>query len=199
LFDQIVIDELKADQARTTRRAAVAQPVMFGKFRVVPIEEMRALDRAARLRAKASSDDLYRAVYAYHRASEAQVVFVPEIGLPDLARPPRGYRQCDLLVYRDRRLIGHEIKLRRQDWLNELRRPEKSAPWFQVCQEWWVVAPSVKVVRPEELPVGWGLLIPDKSGELAVEVVPSMPTKATRAGPILGDSNSHPWPHRPTG
>lgn len=54
---------------------------------------------------------------------------------------------------------GHEIKVNRPDWLAERRRPEKWLPFSRVCDYWWIVAPDITVVHPDELPVNWGLIV----------------------------------------
>jgi hypothetical protein len=71
-------------------------------------------------------------------------------------------RYADVLIAscwgKGRGLIGIEIKASRSDWLRELRKgPEKRAALEAVCGELFVVA-WVGVVKPEELPEGWGLL-----------------------------------------
>lgn len=54
---------------------------------------------------------------------------------------------------------GFEIKISRGDWLRELKLPQKAEEVFSYCDHWWVVAPP-GVVRPEELPPGWGWMEP---------------------------------------
>ena len=46
---------------------------------------------------------------------------------------------------------GFEIKVRRGDWLNELRNPEKAEEIGQFCDFFWVVAPK-EVIKFEEVP-----------------------------------------------
>lgn len=58
----------------------------------------------------------------------------------------------------NRGLHGYEIKVSRGDWLTELGDLTKSSAWADACHTWWIVAPDTTVVRPEELPPGWGLL-----------------------------------------
>jgi hypothetical protein len=58
-------------------------------------------------------------------------------------------------------LTGHEIKVSRGDWLHELDRSNKADRWADQCHAWYVVAPSVEIVKPEELPHGWGLMVPN--------------------------------------
>jgi hypothetical protein len=57
-------------------------------------------------------------------------------------------------------LEGVEIKTHRSDWLRELANPAKAEQIARYCDFWWVHA-SPDVVRPEELPAGWGLRVYD--------------------------------------
>ena len=77
-------------------------------------------------------------------------------------------RRCDALHVgftstSGRVMRGHELKTSRADWLHELAQPGKADQWADQCHEWWVVAPNIEVVRPEELPPDWGLLVPGVS------------------------------------
>lgn len=56
-------------------------------------------------------------------------------------------------------LHGHEIKVSRADWKHELEQPEKSEAFIPYCTYWWLVVSDPKIVQPEELPGGWGLLV----------------------------------------
>jgi hypothetical protein len=58
---------------------------------------------------------------------------------------------------------GHEVKVSRSDWLTELRDPEKSAAFRRYMHHWWLVVPEAAIVKPGELPEGWGLIV--KSGD----------------------------------
>jgi len=62
-------------------------------------------------------------------------------------------------------LIGHEIKVSRSDWLAELRKVGKADTWADACHAWHVVVPDEAVVKREELPEGWGLMLPPKRGK----------------------------------
>lgn len=86
--------------------------------------------------------------------------FLPEVVL--------GSRRADALYVgffqsRGKHLVGHELKVSRADWLHELDQPEKAEAWEPNCHSWYVVAPSEDIVRREELPHGWGLMIPGRS------------------------------------
>lgn len=77
-----------------------------------------------------------------------------------------GSRRADALYVgffasRGKRLTGFEVKVARSDWLAELDQPAKAEVWHPHCHSWYVVAPDTEIVRPEELPDGWGLMIPD--------------------------------------
>lgn len=86
-------------------------------------------------------------------------VFVPEVGLNGTGRQAR----CDAIYVgftstSGRHMVGHELKVSRGDWLHELAQPGKADFWHDACHEWYVVTPFAGVVRPEEVPHGWGLL-----------------------------------------
>lgn len=55
-------------------------------------------------------------------------------------------------------LHGHEVKVSRSDWLNELKDPEKAGAFIPYMDYWWLVVSDAKIVRPGELPAGWGLM-----------------------------------------
>jgi hypothetical protein len=53
------------------------------------------------------------------------------------------------------RLIGAELKVSRQDWIHEKKKPSKAEPFVQFCHNWWLITgPDVAVA--EELPRCWG-------------------------------------------
>ena len=68
-------------------------------------------------------------------------------------------------------LHGHEVKVTRADWVTEMDDPTKAEAWKKYCDRWWLVAPA-DVVRPGELPDGWGLLVPTAKGLRAAVVAP---------------------------
>lgn len=72
-----------------------------------------------------------------------------------------GRRMDALAMARDRTyaLWGFEVKEHRSDWLREVQNPLKALPLVESVDSWFVVAPA-EVVKPEELPPGWGLLVP---------------------------------------
>lgn len=64
-------------------------------------------------------------------------------------------------------LQGFEIKVARSDWLRELKDGAKSEAFMPYMDFWWLVAPR-EVVKDEELPPGWGLLVPVGEDKLRV-------------------------------
>ena len=59
---------------------------------------------------------------------------------------------------------GFEIKVSRGDWLNELKNPEKAETMTRLVDRFWIVAGDRKLVKLEELPKQWGLLVPRGGG-----------------------------------
>lgn len=84
-----------------------------------------------------------------------------EVLLPEVAAPGSN-RRCDLLRIgvwpsRGMGIDVHELKVSRSDWLRELDDPGKADAWWPYSSRFWVVAPP-KMIRPEEMPPGWGLM-----------------------------------------
>lgn len=71
-------------------------------------------------------------------------------------------------------LHGHEVKISRSDWLNELKDPDKSGAFIPHVDYWWLVIADKDMVKPGELPKEWGMMAPDSSG-LVLRVVKRAP------------------------
>jgi hypothetical protein len=71
-------------------------------------------------------------------------------------------------------LHGHEVKVSRSDWLTELRDPDKSASFKRHMTYWWLVVPDAAIVKPGELPDGWGLLVQTAKGLRAKVKAPKL-------------------------
>lgn len=65
----------------------------------------------------------------------------------------------DLWPSQGLQLHGHEVKVSRSDWLTELKQPEKCEPVKRYMDRWWLVVSDSKIVKQEELPAGWGLMV----------------------------------------
>lgn len=92
-------------------------------------------------------------------------IFLPEVG----GNGSWGAaRRCDAIYVgftssSGRLLVGHELKISRTDWLNELNKPGKADAWADQCHEWWLVVSDPGIVHDGELPAGWGLMVPGQS------------------------------------
>lgn len=60
-------------------------------------------------------------------------------------------------------LSGFEIKSQRNDWIKELRNPAKAEAICRYCDFWYVAVASEDIVKIEELPSPWGLMVLKKS------------------------------------
>jgi hypothetical protein len=56
-----------------------------------------------------------------------------------------------------------ELKVSRGDFRRELDKPEKAEAWWPYSTTFSIVAPSVDIAPPEDLPPGWGLMVPKKN------------------------------------
>jgi hypothetical protein len=65
----------------------------------------------------------------------------------------------------------------------ETRKPEKAAAFSVYCDYFWLVVSDASIVRPGELPVGWGLIVLTRAGTLTARV----PAKKNAKLPL-------PWP-----
>lgn len=79
---------------------------------------------------------------------------------------------------------GVEVKVSRSDWLHELKQPSKAAPFLAWCTYWWLAVPDARMVRPGELPEGWGLMA--IRGSRGLVACPAAPKRG--AGPIPPES-----------
>lgn len=56
-------------------------------------------------------------------------------------------------------LAGVEIKCSRNDWLRELKNPDKAEQIARLCDKWWIAIPDARIVLDGELPDTWGLIL----------------------------------------
>lgn len=110
--------------------------------------------------------------------------------LTEVPSPDTGARRIDALAIGLTRarggLDGFEVKVSRSDWLHELDQPRKADAWFDHTHRWWVLAPSTEIVRPEELPEGWGLMVPNPRSSQRLKTVVRADTRTPRLDwPVL--------------
>lgn len=89
---------------------------------------------------------------------------------------------CDALAMglwpsRGLHLHGFEIKVDRRDWIRELAAPEKAERFAKFCDFWSVIATD-NVVKPDEVPAGWGYMNVSPGGRITVVKEP--PANACR-------------------
>jgi len=68
-------------------------------------------------------------------------------------------------------LIGFELKTSRQDWLREVKQPDKCDAIKQFCDRWYVVVNNdYDVLRyHEEVPKDWGVMAMTYTGKIEVK------------------------------
>ena len=110
-----------------------------------------------------SNDDLMELLRS--RFPPPAWAFIPQVrnatGFVNIARTADAIAMS-LYPSRGLDLHGFEIKINRSDWLKELKTPEKAEEIAQFCDFWWVVS-TKEIVKIEEMPLNWGLLIPHGS------------------------------------
>lgn len=72
-------------------------------------------------------------------------------------------RHADALVMslwpsRGLHVTGFEFKASRSDWVKELKDPSKAEAVAQYCDYWTLAVADESIVKPGELPFGWGLM-----------------------------------------
>src|SRR5690606_30054605 len=61
-----------------------------------------------------------------------------------------------------------EIKVSRADVLRELANPAKQESVFRYCDRFWLAVGDPTIVKLDEVPAPWGLLVPGKGGKMMV-------------------------------
>lgn len=64
-----------------------------------------------------------------------------------------------------------ELKVSRADFRRELDKPQKAEAWWPYSTTFCIVSPGVDITPPEELPPGWGLMVPGPRGRRFKTVV----------------------------
>lgn len=104
-----------------------------------------------------------REVYCPPDKATPGVVFLTEVAAPHADR--RADAIALHLVKAKPWIDGIEIKVDRQDWLDELADHTKADAWFGHTHRWWIAASEPGIVHDNELPDGWGLMVPDPRSE----------------------------------
>jgi hypothetical protein len=73
-------------------------------------------------------------------------------------------------------IAGIEIKTHRNDFLSEIKKPEKSAEIQKYCNYWWLACPP-GVSLEHEIPKNWGLVYVENSKINVVKKAPELKAK----------------------
>lgn len=123
---------------------------------------------------------LLRAHYAGTPSKPIPGYLAAEIQAPDSARRADAL-WLPLATGVRGQIIGHEIKVSRQDVIVELADPMKAEAWAQYCDRWWLVVPDIALLRDLEIPDSWGIMTPPAKGKrLMTAVRPAPPRKPNR-------------------
>lgn len=103
------------------------------------------------------TEHIRRALRTKYPQSEYAVFF--EVG--DAPQRTRSADAIAMTLWSSRgfELTGFEFKVDRRDWLRELKNPAKAESIASYCDRWWVVVDREGIVKPEELPAPWGLMM----------------------------------------
>lgn len=96
----------------------------------------------------------------------------PQYGFLTQVRNGTGYmstRTADAIAMslwpsRGLHLSGFEVKVSRTDWIKELKNPQKADEIAMYCHFWYLVVGDETIVQTGELPVTWGLIVPNGKG-----------------------------------
>lgn len=85
------------------------------------------------------------------------------IVLREVENPLGGRADAVAVHYRGTlRVLGFEFKATRDDWRNELAKPEKSAWWVERCNEFYLVVPDDGFIKDDGAPPdAFGVLVMD--------------------------------------
>lgn len=105
---------------------------------------------------------------------------------------PNGVRRADAVhvgLWQSRgagRIDVCELKVTRADFRRELDKPEKAEAWWPYSSTFSIVAPSIEIAPPDELPPGWGLMVPQAGRRrFRVVVKPEERTPTLTVGLLL--------------
>jgi hypothetical protein len=113
---------------------------------------------------KLSESDLLQRLAV--RFAPPAFAFIPHVSNTTGYRADRHADALAMSVWPSRgvELHGFEVKCDRRDWLRELKAPHKAEAIAKFCDRWWVVVAHKDIVKPGELPAGWGLLAANGTG-----------------------------------
>lgn len=120
--------------------------------------------------------DQLRAHYAGTPSKPIPGYFAEEIQAPDSARRADGL-WLPLATSARGQIIGHEVKVSRQDVMVELADPMKAEAWGQFCDRWWLVVPDIALLRDLDIPDSWGIMTSPAKGKRLMTIVRPAPLR----------------------
>jgi hypothetical protein len=115
-------------------------------------------------------DILYDALKERYPAPEYALFFEVANGVGAHHRRYADAMAMSLFPSRGLDLHGFEVKTDRGDWRRELKDPEKADEIAAYCDYWWVVLPNLEIVKLEEVPRPWGVLVLQEDGKTLRQV-----------------------------
>lgn len=75
-------------------------------------------------------------------------------------------------------LVGFEVKVSRNDWLREKKKPEKGEDVIRYMDRWFLAVSDEAIVKSGELPATWGLIVVRGAGLHVAREAPMLKPKA---------------------
>lgn len=104
------------------------------------------------------ASDVEQALRAWYEAPEWAIFFNVASATGGAASRRADAIAMSLWPSRGLELHGFEIKVQRNDWLREKKDPAKAHEIARFCDRWWLAA-APDVVKNEEVPAAWGVLV----------------------------------------
>lgn len=74
-------------------------------------------------------------------------------------------------------IVGYEVKVYRNDWLREIKKPQKAEAISSFCDHWNLITPP-SIAKPEEIPEPWGWIEVQENGRLkTIKQAPKLDAK----------------------
>lgn len=122
-------------------------------------EESAVNDLHPTEKVKYTAHDMRERLRAYHEGPEWVLQFEVGNGTGGNVKSHADAVAMSIWPSRGYRIIGYEIKVSRNDWLREMKQPQKADVVAKWCDAWFLVAPA-DIVNEAEIPESWGWMVP---------------------------------------
>ena len=118
-----------------------------------------------------SNDQILHALRNKYSPETGEYAFLEQVGKDVSATYNRWADAIAVGLWKSRghQIIGFEIKRNRSDWLKEKRDPHKAHGVGKYCHKWYLVVGDETIVKSEELPMNWGLMVPHTKNTLRIK------------------------------